>query len=438
MSPLDLALSLRPARSQYIPHDPTPQQAKFLALDCLEALYGGAAGGGKSDALLMAALQYVHVPGYSALILRRTLQDLALEGAIMDRAKKWLIGTEAVWNEQKKRFTFPSGAVLQFGYCETANDVYRYQGAECQFIAIDELTQWPERPYRYLFSRLRKLVGSVVPLRMRSGSNPGGIGHEWVKRRFLDAGATGTFVPAKLADNPHVDAETYRAALEQLDSHTRRQLEDGEWTNDPSGLVYVRPKTAPAVPCDHYLLGLDFGVTDATAFAVLGWKTHERVVRVVECYSRTGMSPTDAAEEVKRLPYKFDMMVGDVGGLGKAFAQEMRTRHGLPIDAADKHNKRGFIALLNGAIERGEVLVDADRCAQLLAEYAELPWTDDRQKEVEGFDNHCADATLYAWRAAWAFVERPAPERPEDEEFERRRTRIAQHHATAWWQRRTG
>src|SRR5882724_12911124 len=143
-----------PQPSFFSPHKPSPKQAEFLELDCLEALYGGAAGGGKSSALLMAALQYVHVPGYAALLLRRTFADLSLPGAIMDRAHDWLQGTGAVWHGQDKRWTFPSGATLTFGYCETARDVYRYQGMEVQFVGVDELTQWPEQSYRYLLSRL--------------------------------------------------------------------------------------------------------------------------------------------------------------------------------------------------------------------------------------------------------------------------------------------
>src|SRR5215831_17422072 len=126
------------------------KQAAFLSLDCLEAGYGGAAGGGKSDAILAGALQYVDVPGYAALILRRSFSDLALPGAAMARSKEWLYG-RARWNEREKTWTFNSGATLTFGYLEAEDDVYRYQSSEYQYIGFDELTQFSEAQYRYLF-----------------------------------------------------------------------------------------------------------------------------------------------------------------------------------------------------------------------------------------------------------------------------------------------
>ena len=222
----------------WIPHDPTPKQAEFLLMPDLEMLYGGSAGGGKSDALLMAALQYVDVPSYAAILFRRTYTDLALPGALMDRAHEWLQGTGAHWSERNKTWTFPSGATLSFGYLESENDKYRYQSAEFQFIGFDELTQFTEAQYRYLFSRLRRLEGSSIPLRMRAASNPGGVGHEWVKQRFIVGDKP--FIPASLDDNPHIDREEYIKSLIHLDPITREQLLKGDWTARETGNKFKR------------------------------------------------------------------------------------------------------------------------------------------------------------------------------------------------------
>lgn len=219
----------------YIPHDPTIKQAKGLLDLTPEMLYGGSAGGGKSDWLLSAGLQFVEFPGYSALLLRRSFTDLSLPKALMDRAHEWLDGTDARWNSFTKTWTFPSGASLSFGYLEKPKDIYRYQSSEFQFIGFDELTQFTEQQYVYLSSRLRKLKGVDIPLRLRAASNPGGIGHDWVKARFIDLSPSEmaeehrSFLPAGLSDNPHIDQEEYKKSLNRLDPVTRQQLLEGDW-----------------------------------------------------------------------------------------------------------------------------------------------------------------------------------------------------------------
>ena len=222
-----------PKLTKWIPHKPTPAQTVFLLDDSPEALYGGAAGGGKSDALLMAALQYVDVPGYSAILFRRSYQDLALPGALIPRSKEWLRGRDdCQWNGERHEWRFESGATLAFGYLQTEDDKYRYQSAEFQFIGFDELTQFSETSYLYLHSRARRPSEgplSKVPIRIRAASNPGGQGHEWVKRRFIDFPEGRSFVPAKLSDNPFLDADDYRNQLANLDEVTRQQLLDGNW-----------------------------------------------------------------------------------------------------------------------------------------------------------------------------------------------------------------
>ncbi len=227
----------------FITLTPTKKQKEFLLSAKREILYGGAAGGGKSAAMLMAALMYVEVPNYKALLLRRTYSQLNLPCALMDMAHQWLDGTEAKWCAQQKQWEFPSGATLNFGYLDTDRDKYRYQGAAFHFIGFDELTQFTEKQYIYLFSRSRKSMTTETPLRFRAASNPGGVGHEWVKRRFFDEkAAERRFISAKAGDNPYLDKKEYEKNLNELDPVTRKQLRDGDWEIMPSGNFFSRER----------------------------------------------------------------------------------------------------------------------------------------------------------------------------------------------------
>lgn len=250
-----LSLLLTPRSSKYGTHAPTVKQQAFLLLDTLEAFYGGAAGGGKSDALLMGALQYCDTPGYSALLLRRSYAELSKPGALMDRAHQWLTGTDAIWNAQEHKYTFPSGAVLSFGHVQYEATVYEYQSAEYQYIGFDELTTFTEFQYRFLMSRLRRLAGVDIPLRARAASNPGGTGHEWVKGWFVNPGDPNRpFIPARLEDNPHLDQEEYEKALALLPPVLRAKIREGDWDVSGGGLVFQRPwfRIVDAKPNDLY------------------------------------------------------------------------------------------------------------------------------------------------------------------------------------------
>lgn len=409
----DIANRIIANKRGYCPHKPHKKQAEFLALDDLEAFYGGAAGGGKSDALLMAALQYVHVPEYSALILRRTFRDLNQPKAILDRALTWLGPTDAKFNKLDKRFTFPSGATLTFGYYDKESDKDQYASAEFHFIGFDELTQFPEKWYLFMFSRLRKEKNSKVPLRMRGASNPGNVGHSWVKKRFVDKEtAIGPFVPAVLDDNPFIDKDGYLESLNRLDKVTRDQLKDGIWRNDASGLVYSSFSRANLIQiapsCHQHILGIDYGATrDACSFSILGWRYHDPAVYVLKSYRKPKFMPGDAAEEAQRLEkdYKFQRVIGDTNGLGAGYVGEARRRWKIPVEAADKNNKNGYIKIFNGDLEARKILIVEPDCKQLIEEYEELPWADEgRSREAEGFNNHCADGTLYGWRACQAYL----------------------------------
>lgn len=239
----------------------------------------------------MAALQYVDVPGYKALLLRKTFPELSQPSGLIDRLQEWLAGTDAKWNEQKHRWRFPSGAIVEFGYLHRSTDRYRYQGAELDFIGFDELTHFDEEDYLYLFSRLRRRSDSNIPPRMRAATNPGGRGHGWVKRRFIDKRprpgdpddtpercSERIFIPAKLEDNPGVDRLQYGESLAMLDPQTRAQLEEGDWNaRGPGNWAfdhlaidaaqalgerfdgYRAAETMPPPVDGHLALGVDWG-----------------------------------------------------------------------------------------------------------------------------------------------------------------------------------
>lgn len=185
---------------------------------------------------------FVDVPSYSAMLFRKTYADLSLPGALMDRAAEWLMPTAARWNQTEKTWHFPSGATLTFGYLDAKNDRYRYQSSELQYCGFDELTHFKREDYLYLFSRLRRLQGVHVPLRMRSASNPGGEGHAWVRQRFILDGDSNNrpFVPAKKEDNPHLDIEAYNESLQELDHITRKRLSEGDWSISEKGELFDR------------------------------------------------------------------------------------------------------------------------------------------------------------------------------------------------------
>lgn len=253
-----------PLRLPYSPYRPTAKQEALLRTPALEVFWGGAAGGGKSSALLMAALQYVDVPGYAAILFRKTYSDLSLPGALMSVAQEWLAGSDARWEAQSHTWRFPSGATLTFGYLQTSNDRYRYQSTNLQFVGFDELTQFHEQDYLYLFSRLRKPAEgalAAVPLRVMSASNPGGPGGDWVRERFVDADtrhAGAVFIPARLDENPHLDQDTYVKSLMHLRGAERDRLLHGDWDAHDAGelfnvsLLVLAREWAPAATMVRY------------------------------------------------------------------------------------------------------------------------------------------------------------------------------------------
>jgi len=244
---IDLVKSLM-QKPRYSPHVPFPKQlALILAARSgrlREVLYGGAAGGGKSDAVLMLALQddWLADGEYSALVIRRTFKDLNQPEGILTRAHEWLDGKPGVtWRAQHNRFEFDSGAMVQFGYCLKPNDHLNYRGGKYNLIVWEELTDFPERPYRYLFSRQRRRKGSTLPLLTAATSNPGGPGHKWVRKHFVEGKQSDRlFIPANFRENPHLDAEAYAQTLSNLLPVERAWLESGDWYAEQTGTLFER------------------------------------------------------------------------------------------------------------------------------------------------------------------------------------------------------
>lgn len=246
----------------------------------------------------MAALQYVDVPGYAAIIFRRTYKDLTLPGALMDRAAAWLAPTDARWKDKENTWHFPTcgaDATLTFGYMDNDTDHFRYQSSEFQSVNWDELTQFRENQYRYMFSRMRRLQGSEVPIRMRSASNPGGIGHDWVKQRLIVEGKKKgrIFIPAKLDDNPFLDREEYIKSLGELDQTTLAQLLNGDWSARTAGTKFRREwfEVVDAVPADlRKVRRWDMAATEATkgkdpdwtVGALLGISASTKVIYILD------------------------------------------------------------------------------------------------------------------------------------------------------------
>jgi hypothetical protein len=198
---------------------------------------------------------------------------LSKPGALIARSKQWLSQTDARWNDQDKIWTFPSGASLAFGYLEHDGDEENYQSAEFQFVGFDELTHFSEAQYLYLFSRLRRLEGIEIPLRLCGASNPGSRGHAWVRDRLVEGRAPNrVFIPAKVDDNEHLDQLAYLASLSHLSETLQAQLREGNW-DAFEGLAYPKFRkdihVVPPFPLSdtwERLEALDYGINNPTSW----------------------------------------------------------------------------------------------------------------------------------------------------------------------------
>lgn len=214
-------------------------QTNFLSRGEFEVLFGGAAGPGKSECLVMAPTRYVHIPGFKGILLRRTFPQLQ---EIIDRCFKFYPLIGGMYRATEHRWFFPSGAFIALGHMQHENDKYNYQGKEFQFIGFDEVTQFLEDQYLYLFSRCRSTNPNIPPM-VRATTNPGGIGHHWCKERFIAVGEPGkchidpktglsrAYIPATIEDNPalYENDPGYVARLEALPEIEKMRLRHGVW-----------------------------------------------------------------------------------------------------------------------------------------------------------------------------------------------------------------
>ncbi|HRR40495.1 MAG TPA: terminase family protein [Syntrophales bacterium] len=324
---------------------PQPRQAIFMSRPEYEALYGGAAGGGKSDALLMEALRQVHIPHYRGLILRKTFPQLT---ELIDRSRE-VYGRafpSARYNDSKHCWTFPSGAKIYFGSMQYTKDRINYQGKRFDYIAFDELTHFTWDEYSYMFSRNRP-GGPGTRCYIRAATNPGGIGHGWVKQRFIDPAPPmmtirrpgekpRIFVPARVYDN-HIllnNDPTYLDSEQMLPEAERKALLEGSWdsfsgqvftefTDDPEH-YYDRRWTHVIDPFDvpaHWRIyrGFDWGY--AKPFAVTWTAADEkgRLYMIKELYGWNGnvdtgcmMEPLAVAAKIKEIETQDPLLRGKV------------------------------------------------------------------------------------------------------------------------------
>ena len=234
-------------------------QTDFLSASEREVLYGGSAGGGKTYAMVTDPLRYCGVKAFNGLLLRRSTDELR-EIVSVSQDLYPLVYPGSKWSERKSLWTFPSGATLWMTYLDRDEDVKRYQGQAFNWVGFDELTQYPTPyPWNYMRSRLRT-TSPELPLCMRATTNPGGPGHGWVKKMFIDPSPYNTpfwatdietgnrleypsshskrgeglfkrrFIPASLFDNPYLTADgEYEANLLSMPEVQRKQLLEGSW-----------------------------------------------------------------------------------------------------------------------------------------------------------------------------------------------------------------
>ena len=402
----------------------TGPQTDFLAAGEQDVLYGGSAGGGKSYAMLVDPLRYMHIKEHRALLLRKSMPELR---ELIDKSRelypKAFAG--AKFREVEKIWRFPSGASLEFGYLDRDADVYRYQGQSYTWIGIDELTQYPtEFPLQYLQSRLRT-TNNAIQCYIRCTANPGGVGGHWVKKRYLDPSPpnesfqgqdkiTRRFIPARLEDNPFLASDgKYEQMLMSLPAVQRKQLLEGNW-DVAEGAAFVEfdydnhviePFTLPK----HWerVKGIDYGYAaeSACVWAALD-PSDETLIIYRELYQK-GLTGEALALRIFEFEKEDRLSVSGVLD-GAAWARtgstgptvgEVLSRAGHKLRRADKNRIQGKIQIherLKIADNGRPKMQIFNTCPNLIRELQSIPLDPSRPEDVDTkASDHAYDALRY-------------------------------------------
>ncbi len=298
----------------------TKRQRAFINSPAFETLYGGAAGGGKSYGQLVDAMLFaLEYPKSKQIIFRRTFPEL--EKSIIRVSRELYPRKIYKYNTSMHTGTFKNGSIIDFAYCDREADVYKYQSAEYDVIRFDELTHFTEEMYLYLISRCRGANG--YPKRIKSTTNPGGVGHFWVKSRFIDIGAPDTvhdcgetdriFIPAVVSDNKFLMEKDpdYIKRLENLGERDKKALLYGDWdltegryfTEWDKTVHVIKPFILP--PSWNRYITLDYGLDMLAAYKIAVDEKNRAYV-ISELYTGkdnggTGLIVSEAAAAVKKL-----------------------------------------------------------------------------------------------------------------------------------------